>query len=184
MGTRKRQEVGAQELTIFDKTKMADELKFPKTEAVLKEYGETVQRLYKENLVKSDALATETLYNTIKFHVKQGNYYYEVSLDVTPYWRYLEFGTKPHFPPVSALLKWIKVKPVIPRATGVKGKPITDNQLAYLIGRKISQVGTAPRHDLTNAVQATNREFIPKLQAAVRADLFENVRVSFQTFAV
>jgi hypothetical protein len=47
----------------------------------------------------------------------------------------VETGTRPHFPPPSALLPWVKQK--FPGVDEKKAK-----SLAFLVGRKISKVGT------------------------------------------
>lgn len=47
----------------------------------------------------------------------------------------IETGTRPHFPPTAALLPWVKKK-----FPGVEEKQA--KSLAFLVGRKISKVGT------------------------------------------
>lgn len=93
----------------------------------------------KQNLTPSNA--SGELSKSIKGIVKYDGKYLSVSISLQDYWKYIEYGTKPHFPPVDAIRKWIKVKPVLPRPLK-NGKLPTENQLAYLIGRKISKVGT------------------------------------------
>lgn len=53
-------------------------------------------------------------------------------------------GTKPHFPPTSALEGWVR------RHFGVSGKQA--QSIAFLIARKISQTGTRPRPFMRDAV--------------------------------
>ena len=76
--------------------------------------------------------------------------YLTISLNLQYYWKYVEDGTKPHFPPVEDILQWIKVKPVLPRKNN--GKLPTQKQLAYLISRKISKVGTKAYKPLNKAM--------------------------------
>lgn len=97
----------------------------------------------KERLEKNGSNASGMLSNSIKGKVKYDGKYVSVFVDLEDYWKYVENGTKPHFPPVDAIKQWIKVKPVLPRPLK-DGKLPTENQLAYLIGRKISKVGTKP----------------------------------------
>ncbi len=150
---------------------MARELiEFPNVAKVLQEYGERVAELYRRNLIESDALASEKLLNSVKYMLKIGATSYEVQLRLEDYWKYLERGTKPHWPPVSALRKWVRVKPVLPRPDALGRKP-TEDQLAYLIGRKIATEGTEGRWDLSDAVKAANREFERKLIEASAKDL-------------
>lgn len=98
----------------------------------------------KNKLTANDSNASGTLAKSIRGVVKQNGKYIVISIQLEDYWKYIENGTKPHFPPVDAIKKWISVKPVLPRPTK-SGKLPTDNQLAYLIGRKISKVGTKPK---------------------------------------
>lgn len=95
----------------------------------------------KNKLKANDSYASGDLVNSIRGIVKQNGKYIVISIQLEDYWKYIENGTKPHFPPVDAIKKWISVKPVLPRPLK-SGKLPTDNQLAYLIGRKISKVGT------------------------------------------
>jgi hypothetical protein len=95
----------------------------------------------KNKLKANDSYASGDLVNSIRGVVKQNGKYIVISIQLEDYWKYIENGTKPHWPPVDAIKKWISVKPILPRPLK-SGKLPTDNQLAYLIGRKISKVGT------------------------------------------
>lgn len=95
----------------------------------------------KNKLKANDSYASGTLSNSLKGIVKQNGKYIVISIQLEDYWKYIENGTKPHFPPVDAIKKWISVKPVLPRPLK-SGKLPTSNQLAFLIARKISRVGT------------------------------------------
>lgn len=96
----------------------------------------------KNKLKANDSYASGDLVNSIRGIVKQNGKYILISIQLEDYWQYVENGRKAgKYPPLSAIRKWISVKPVLPRPTK-SGKLPTDNQLAYLIGRKISKVGT------------------------------------------
>lgn len=95
----------------------------------------------KNKLTANGSNASGDLSKSLKGIVKQNGKYIVVSIQLNEYWKFIENGTKPHWPPISEIRKWISVKPVLPRPTK-SGKLPTDNQLAYLIGRKISKVGT------------------------------------------
>lgn len=95
----------------------------------------------KNKLKANDSYASGDLVNSIRGIVKQNGKYIVISIQLEDYWKYIENGTKPHWPPVDAIKKWISVKHVLPRPLK-NGKLPTTNQLAYLIGRKISKVGT------------------------------------------
>ena len=95
----------------------------------------------KNRLTANDSNASGKLAKSIKGVVKQNGKYVVISISLEDYWKYVENGTKPHWPPVDAIKKWISVKPVLPRPLK-SGKLPTTDQLAYLIGRKISKTGT------------------------------------------
>lgn len=95
----------------------------------------------KNKLTANDSNASGNLAKSIRGIVKQNGKYIVISIQLEDYWKYIENGTKPHFPPVDAIKKWISVKPVLPRPLK-SGKLPTSNQLAFLIARKISRVGT------------------------------------------
>lgn len=98
----------------------------------------------KNKLTANGTNASNDLKNSIRGIVQQNGKYIVISIEMNDYWRYIEYGTKPHFPPVSAIKRWISVKPVLPRPLP-SGKLPTENQLSYLIARKISKVGTKPQ---------------------------------------
>ena len=90
------------------------------------------------------------------------------------YWQYVENGRKSgKFPPLDKILDWIRVKQILP--TEINGKLPTERQLAYLIGRKISEEGTEGTHDLANSQETIRREFENKIQEAIKADYNEEV---------
>ena len=104
--------------------------------------------VYKQELQNNKA--TGSLANTASYMTKFDGRYLTISLNLQYYWKYVEDGTKPHFPPVEDILQWIKVKPVLPRKHN--GKLPTQKQLAYLISRKISKVGTKAYKPLKKAM--------------------------------
>lgn len=149
-------------------------LTMPHVEAVLHEYAETVRDLYKEKLVEADRLASEDLYNSIGAQVVVNGTEYLVQVRALDYWKYVEWDTKPHWPPVQSLLRWIRVKPVLPRSGGSVPRP---EQLAYLIGRKIAREGTNGSHDLALASTETNRRFRDAINEALAQDAQQFVTV-------
>ena len=96
--------------------------------------------LYKSAIEDSGHSASHQLMDTASFDISVDDRYFTVYFNLQQYWQYLENGTKPHFPPISAIEQWIRVKPIIPRA--VRGKIPSTTQLAYAIARKISIDGT------------------------------------------
>ena len=96
----------------------------------------------KNKLTANDSNASGDLSKSLNGIVKQNGKYIVVSIQLNEYWKYIEYGRKAgKYPPPDAIKKWISVKPVLPRPLK-NGKLPTANQLAYLIGRKISKTGT------------------------------------------
>lgn len=142
---------------------------------VLEEYAVAVRNLYQDRLILHDRIASGKLLNDIRAHVEYDGQTYEVQLDLWNYWRYIEMDTEPHWPPPSAILKWIQIKPVLPRPMK-NGKLPTPQQLAYLIGRKIAVFGTKGIPDLTDSVEDMNRAFRERIAAALSQDMGGYIR--------
>lgn len=117
---------------------------------IINEFTDTLKSVISSN----GSNASGTLSKSITGIVKMNDKYLTVSISLEDYWKYIEYGTNPHFPPVDKIREWIRVKPVLPRPLA-SGKLPTENQLAFLIGRKISKFGTKPKPFLNN----TKEEF-------------------------
>lgn len=136
---------------------------------VLDDYGVELRNLYQDNLIRLDAIATGDLLNDVEYEVVVNENRIKLQLKLQDYWKYIEYGTKPHWPPVSAIEEWIKVKPVLPKP--INGKLPTPKQLAYLIGRKISQKGTKAKYPLTDAISALKTKYEPLIYEAIKKDV-------------
>jgi hypothetical protein len=108
----------------------------------------------RDDLKQQNINASSKLSQSLKSVVKQKGKWIEISISLEDYWKYIEYGTRPHFPPIQAIRKWIDVKPVLPRP--MKGKLPTRDQLAFLIARKISKVGTRPKPFLNKTISDFN----------------------------
>lgn len=120
-------------------------------DAIVLQYVET----YKRAVIASNHSASGQLARETSGIIKFDGAYLKVTLQMPAQGIYLENGTRPHFPPVKEILKWIKIKPVLPRALP-GGKLPTQEQLAYLIARKISKTGTKPAHLIRNTLSDFN----------------------------
>lgn len=107
--------------------------------------------VYKKGLESNKA--SGQLIQTASADVQFDGRYFEVIFSLQDYWKYIENGTRPHWPPIDAIEKWIRVKRLVPRA-GSNGKIPTTHQLAYLISRKISIKGTPANKTLDNSVNS------------------------------
>lgn len=156
-------------------------IEFENLKSVLLDYAIALQNKYKDNLLLSDRLATGELIKSVQYKTVFNEREFIISLDLEDYYKYVENGTRPHFPPVNAILSWIKAKPILP--TPMKnGKLPTPNQLAYLIGRKISIEGTKGTHDLEKTLKTINAEYEELIAEALEKDLsnsIDNIFISF-----
>lgn len=131
-------------------------LELTELQKVLEDFATDIRDRYKDVLANNDHIASRKLVDSVKTQVVIGDNSYEVTMTLQDYWKYVENDTKPHFPPRDAILKWIEVKPVIPRPSS-NGVIPTPKQLAFLISRKIANEGTTGTHDL----QKTKDDILP-----------------------
>lgn len=106
---------------------------------------------YKQAIIDSGHNSSGNLANSMHWGLEVGADKYVVTITLPEYAKYLEDGTQPHWPNIEAIKKWIKIKPILPRP--MNGKLPTENQLAYMIGRKISKVGTKPAHLIRQSME-------------------------------
>ena len=109
---------------------------------------------YKQSLKDNNHIASGNLYNTATYKTNINGSWFELTFVLDETWRYLENGTKPHFPPVEAIERWITVKHIIP--TTNSGKVPTTRQLAFLIARGISKNGTKPTKLLQKTIDGAD----------------------------
>lgn len=143
---------------------------FEHLQKVLQEYGNTVRNSYQDSLIRNNRMASGELLNSVEFKVTKDGNTFMVSLQLADYWTYVENDTEPHFPPVSKILEWVKIKPVIPQPDK-KGRLPSPKSLAFLIARKISKKGTKGSHDLRDTLKTVNRTYAAKIRAAVLKDV-------------
>lgn len=142
-------------------------------ESVLYEYAEEVARFYRENLASDDRVATNDLINSVEARIAINKTAYQVQLRLLEYWKYVEWDTKPHMPPIDAILKWVEVKPVIPSPRD-NGTLPTPKQLAWSIAGKIKEKGTVGTHTLARTLEEVNARYIDRISEALSQDLGES----------
>lgn len=153
---------------------MAEEtLKLTRTIEVLNEYAEAWANAYRAELIAEGKRATGNLIKSVRGEVVIRNEVYSAVLNVADYYKYVEWGRKKggKMPPISAIMKWIQVKPVIPRPNTLTGRVPTQQQLAWAIAKSIQQNGIPPTYALRNTNDATFNAFEQKLRDALTADL-------------
>lgn len=149
-----------------------------KTYEVLKEYAIELRNTLQDSYITDDRIATGDLLNSVEYIIEKDDRQIEVSLQLKEWWKYVEEDTKPHFPPPDAMLKYVKAKPVLPKPDK-NGKLPTPNQLAYLIGRKISEVGTTGTHNVRDTVRLINERYEEKIGQAISEDINNELDVIF-----
>lgn len=149
---------------------MAELLNLDNVLRVLEDYAAEVRALYRDRLARNNRVASGALLNSVECRVEVDGRAYEVKMTLQDYWKYVEYDTRPHWPPVAAIQRWIEIKPVIPRPDA-KGRIPTPRQLAYLISRKIARVGTEGSHDLRDTTQDVNARYRARLQEALAQDV-------------
>ena len=127
---------------------------------------------YKQGIKDSGHYASGELTNTARYITTWNGKYFELYFNLQDYWKYLENGTKPHFPPVNKIEDWIRIKPIVPQA--VNGKVPSTKQLAFLIARGISQNGTKPTKILQNTLDGAD-DLLNRLVEAFEEQLQEEI---------
>lgn len=181
-------------------------ISFEHLAAVLNEYGAAVKEAYIQEL-RLRGKDTEhdhpnSLSRNIHVIVNGGGDLFggasaEVLLELPAHWYNVEYGRKPcppskHWVPVEALIKWIRVKPVIPYPDK-NGNIPTERQLAFLINRAINdpdrsggdppRPGIAPAPVMQSAVDSVNAKYDTLIKAAVSRDLNVFLKsISFSEF--
>ena len=145
-------------------------IEWTETYRVLEEYAIRLRNLYQDKLIKGDKIATGDLMNNVEYIIEKDSRSVSVSLQLEDYWKYVEEGRAPgKFPPVDKILDWIRVKPIVPDERS--GRLPTENQLAFLIGRKIAEEGIEGTHYLQESQEEVLVEFEDKLSEAVGKDV-------------
>lgn len=143
--------------------------------ATLEDLARDVETGYKEELERNGHYTTlRTLIDSIRTEVIADDRGYEVVMHLQDYWKYLETGTRPHWPPPGPIARWIEIKPIIPRPDS-RGRIPSPKSLEYLIRRKIAREGTTGTHDLQITKDAVITAYRDKLEAALQHDLYDYI---------
>ena len=138
--------------------------------STLEEYAEKAKELYKRKLTDKGINASYKLLNSVETVVRRNDDEFVVTIHLEDYWIFVENGRKAgKFPPISKILDWIRIKPVIPYSDS-RGRLPTEEQLAFLISRKIAEQGTEGRKVLAETVEELNNYYLPLLQQALDRD--------------
>ena len=119
-------------------------LELTELQRVLEDFATDIRDRYRDVLANNDHIASRKLVDSIKTQVVIGDNYYDVTMTLEDYWKYVEYDTPPHFPPLNKILEWIQIKPIIPRPDD-NGRIPSPKQLAFLIGRAMA--GKSPNQE-------------------------------------
>ena len=150
---------------------------------VLQDLANDIRDNYKEHLQFNDRYTergvptgySQKLIDSVKTQVVVADNAYEVTMSLNDYWKYVEYDTKPHFPPVNKILEWVNIKPVLPRPLA-SGKIPSPKQLAFLIGRAIYEHGTKGSHDLEKVKEGIIPFYKEKIAIALGHDMENYIR--------
>ena len=159
---------------------MAELLEYPNLTEVLQRFAEYFHTEYADRLIAHDRVASRQLLESVRTRVVTENGTWSVVVNLRDYWKYVENDTKPHWPPPDAILKWVEIKPTIPRPYTLNWREISAKSLAYLVGRKIARVGTKGTHDLELARLQTFERFKKEIAEALGRDVVAYIHKLFQ----
>lgn len=142
---------------------------FYNLETALQNYIKEVAELYKNKLKRDNKKATGELINSVRAELDIDGNLYICELSLVDYYKWVEDGSRPHWPPPDAIKKWIKDKPILPRE--VDGIKPTNDQLAYLIGRKIARKGISAGLQLSETIEELNTKWLPMIEDALTKDI-------------
>lgn len=168
---------------------MREILAFWHLQEALEEIGKEVIKVYKEKLMQPDAngwnrVASSQLINNLKYLVVRDDREIWIELHLEDYWKYIEYGTQPHWPPFKdeerGILRWVKVRNILPRGVNTSlprgGKLDTYyKQSAYLIAKHISEEGTPAYMNYNQTIDSLNKWIDRKIDEAITQDLEEDI---------
>lgn len=143
----------------------------------LERYGEYLVTRYQTYVPE----ASGKLVQSAHYEVKINDSVFEVGIWLEDYFKYVENGRGAgKFPPIDKIKEWIRVKPIIPRPMK-NGKLPTENQLAYLIGRKIAKEGYEGKHPLEKSIEDVNQEMLMTIKMAIMEDIADDLNKTLIT---
>lgn len=160
---------------------MEELIKFENLQRVLGEFAQELRNRYQDNLIRDNKIASGNLLNSIDYKVQYDDRAIWVELHLEDYYKWVENGRAPgKFPPPDKIMEWIRIKPIIPDDRG--GKLPTEQQLAFLIGRKIAEEGIEPGNQLHNAMDGIYPQFEEKIDEAIALDINDAIEIIFSSF--
>lgn len=170
---------------------MAELIEFTELQKVLQDLADDIKENYKEHLEYNDRYTRKhKLIDSVKTQVVVGEKAFEVTMSLEEYWKYVEEGVRgarnmaspynnPGWKAYPHILRWIDIKPVIPRPLS-SGRLPTPKQLGFLITRSIVENGTQGTHDLQKVKDGVIPWYREKISQALGHDMEFYIRKVFQ----
>src|SRR5262245_4832010 len=114
------------------------------------ETGAEILDLARRNVKQLDAFDTGDLHNSLDMSVSPKRLFVSV-YSSEPYAPYIEFGTRPHFPPLEPIREWCRHKGIPESA-------------AFPIAKKIAEIGTPERPFLYPAYKQGSRDHVTRIR--------------------
>lgn len=141
----------------------------------LQPFADKVLQMYRQELQDKSINASSTLSQTATSTVDMNGTRLVISLNLEPYWKYVEYGRRAgKMPPVDAIARWITIKPIVPNP--INGRVPDTRQLAFLIARKIGREGIEGRKPISNIKSSDAMEsLINDIKSAIVGQLKEQL---------
>lgn len=156
---------------------------------VLDEYQLKFQEFIKRKIILNDKKASGSLLASIHTSIEIDGERYTVYLHSEDYLKYIESGTKAHWPPSKPILQWVKDKKLpTSESTGDKSLP-TEKQLTFLISRAMAGLspnqarlknpngGTQPTPLIAETEEELNEIYLAKLEEALMEDIQNSLSI-------
>ena len=141
-------------------------------ERTLINFADEFQSLLKEKITAANMIASGQLVNSLEVSsLYIDNNEWKVILKAEDYVNIIEDGRKAgKQPPVSAILKWIQIKKILPRG-GANVEDLTNEQLAFLIARKIGSRGVTGKQIISLSLEELLIKYRPLIGEAILKDV-------------
>jgi hypothetical protein len=135
------------------KIKLLKERAEKATKEAVNEHAINIQAQAKTNITELPAIDTGRLRSSIRIeNYTTGGYAAKVGTDVN-YAQSIEYGQRPHFPPLDPLRAWC-------RRHGIP------DRLVFVIARKIAKTGQPAKPFLFPAFESERRNFVDRINSA------------------
>lgn len=150
--------------------------------AVLNEYANDFQNLYKKNLEKGDWKASGKLINSVNCFVTERGKTITVQMSLLDYWKYTEIGRGPTKKSGSGavrlkILDWIKDKGIEPKDNSNLPREKKLERMSYAIANSIHKKGWKKQpidKPYATTLDELNSRYMPLFEQALQKD-WENI---------